>query len=294
MRHTSHIKIEQRDELLSVFWQSEDYRDFLRVVIARRLAEKCPTRSQLARLVKVSSPFITKVLQKKAYLGIEHGHALSEALGLSADESLALFDKLLLARTRSKSLKLLLAKRIQQQFQKSHSTVKQAGPPAGSPPTQLHIFKVYSVLMRRGPMSVHELAQELEISVERAQIWLDQARPFFAIDETGSSEQRRYSLNWQQSYRPRESAASMLELGLGLRRHASYSLETRYPISVVDRGDHFVTGSYVLALSDDEIKHLSVFFAQIMKKTNEIGVQSLPTTDKRLVAVCFDMFDYPV
>ena len=274
---------------VDLFWQHVDYRDFLRALTTQDKNASGVSRSQLAKWCAVTPAFITKVLAKKANLSGEHALALAQGLGFAENETLALIDKTLLAKVKSRSAKAILLKRVRGYFDRHYATVNPEGKRAEAPPVNLLFYRLAALLMQHKFQSAQELAKRMGTQVARIHFLIEKMSPYFSIEREGE----KFRINPEaHQFTPRQPGSqSLYDLSMSLRRLATYSLESRYPIHIVDEREHYVSGSYILALSAEQIEQLSAVFAQLSKNITDTAQRIKASESSKLIAVCFDMFD---
>jgi hypothetical protein len=289
------IQFTEKEKIRSLFWQKKDYRDFL-IAVHEMPDSVLRNKSQIAHLLGVSAPYMTKVFSKQGHLSLEQAEALGCYLGFSEEETYAFINKILHTRATSDNLKRLIEKKIGVGHELSHrpETIKNNSHSVKlAPPPNLLFYRIAAFISNARGATLSELCKKFGMSQNRLHYLLERLEKYFPLTVSGVGEMKLYRVDLKTySYQPREPGSqSMYELGMGLRRLATYSLETRYPIHLVDEGEHYVSGSYVIPMDEDQIKLLAIHFSQLAKKITETAASSPVGDNAKFVAISFDLFD---
>lgn len=276
-----------------MFWEEEDYRDFLAELCEKRPFLKVNNRAKLAKKIGVTSSFVTKLLSRKAHLSAEHIEKLAKVLEFNEHETLAFLDKLLLCKTNSPALKEVIKRRLQISFSSSFEEVQQTSSSQPTPPANVLLWKLASQLTAEEGKTISQLAKAINASEARTKFLFGRVCEYFPVEKI--SDDFHYRLKRDYKFEARQPGSqNLFELGMGIRRMATMSLESRHPIHLVDGGEHYVAGSYILPLTKRQIKALSVQLAQMTNEVVELAKSTSISDETQFVGLCFDMFDYEI
>lgn len=276
----------------TLFWSADEYRDFLYELTQLGRQASVGTKVKLAKTVGVSGAYISKVISKKSHLSHEQALILAEKLTFSESETYAFLDMISLAKTDSKKMQKILNFRIKKYFSVSFiPEIKTSA--ATATPNYWWQFKLANLLIGSEPKSVTQLAEALQTTEERVVFLIEQIKEVYKIDKTEVNNKQFFSLGVEnfQFFLREPSSKSLYDLSMSVRRMATYSLETRYPIRFVDQDEHFASGSYVVPLSPENINKIKILFVNLIKDLEKEFQKIKVTDNSKLTAICFDFFD---
>ena len=287
----------QKQQLMTLFWKTFDYRSFLSQVIESDLHPSLGRRNQLAEFLDISPAMITKILSGNGHLSIEQIEKLAQLFGFDSHSTIAFLDRLTWARTTSQTLREDIERRSRSSFDASfanESTLKKNSE-AKPLPFDLHLFKL-SYAIADSPQSLTEIAGKLKMGSERAAYWLDvysKYRDVTVVNENG--EQKYYCPKSSWTWVPRTPGSPELKaLAVGLRTLALSSLDKRAPINLVDESEHYVNSSFLLPLTKQQVNELQVYLSQLTTTISQKASTESDWANTKMVALCIDLFDADV
>ena len=286
-----------RDRMIMLFWTSEDYRDFLIALCEEEWVFKLKSKSRIATCLNVSPSFVSKVFAKKAHLGLEQLQTLAIQLDFNEAETGALIDKAILARSDSTALKTVVKKRIKQSFDRSFSTpVESVQRKRAFRPTNGLYYRIANLITGDKFWSLKDISTGIRMSEERTRVLLSEMLSYFDFEVRNAPNAESYRIDPIKS-RTRDDSIDpqdRLDFDMGMRRLAQQSLASRLPLRIVEHGDHFVASSFMILLTDDEIKSLQTVLSQIGKKVSEHAEAPGDNSPRKWVGFCLDFFEASV
>lgn len=249
----------------------------------------------MAECLKISASFVTNVLHKKAHLTFENIEELAKFIDLDELEMDLLFNKLIYAKADSLYVKNFFQKRINASLNsKNGSTDLSKCEKINNEDffSNFLIFKLYSFIFINKHVSLQQVSVFLNIDVDQVEfLLLKMFRSPFNLEKKKIDGKIMYSVANSKNEFFQLKPNEKIEFSSYLRRYANYSLDLRQPELLNDYRQHYMTGSFLFKLNENQILLLKSKLKSFQEEILKLEVLNPGANESKIIGMTLDIFE---